>query len=373
MTRTVRTGLLSVIAWSLTAVSAAQAQTLPKAAEPPSQAAAAGGSASAPGPTVTGSNEVVATVTTQNRTDKVTKGEVLNYLSRNPLPAPEDRDAAYHVAVDVLINTALLNQYLARQNIPVPPAKVDEAIERMNQELKSQGQDLATTIKQSDTSMDEIRKVLETRIRWQELVNARATDAVLRKFLADHRDLFSGTQVRASHILLKCDPNDSAGEKEKVKQKLLGFRKDILESKITFAEAANKYSEDPATSGGAGGDLDYFTLNSGFLEEFANAAFKLRKGEISQPVETPFGWHLIQITDRKEGKLPDFEQNRLYILTAYGAELQKEILTAEKKTAKIEVKPMPKDLFPPEPPAGVGAAGGTTATPKDAATPAPKP
>src|SRR5262249_23274016 len=273
MTRTVRTGLLSLMVWGLMTVGAGQAQTLPKAAAPPSQAGAAG-------PAVAGLNDVVATVTTQNRTDKVTKGEVLNYLSRNPLPPPEDRDAAYHVAVDVLVNTALLNQFLARQNIPVPPAKVDEAIERMNQELKSQGQDLATTIRQNDTSMDEIRKVLENRLRWQEYVNSRATDAMLRKFLADHRDLFSGTQVRASHILLKCDPNASAAEKEKVKQKLLGIRNDILQSKITFAEAANKYSEDPATSGGAGGDLDYFTLNSGFLEEFANAAFKLRKGEI---------------------------------------------------------------------------------------------
>src|SRR5262249_9395568 len=112
------------------------------------------------------------------------------------------------------------------------------------------------------------------------------------------------------------------------------------------------------------------TLNSGFLEEFANAAFKLRKGEISQPVETPFGWHLIQITDRKEGKLPDFEQNRVYILTAYAADLQKEVLAAERTTAKIETKPMPKGIFPAEAPAGVG---GPAATPKDAAPPAPKP
>src|SRR5262249_7945871 len=110
MTRTVRTGLLSLIAWGLTAVSAGQAQTLPKAAEPPSQNAGTASAAGAAGPAVTGLNEVVATVTTQNRTDKVTKGEVLNYLSRNPLPAPEDRDAAYHVAADVLINTAMLNQ-----------------------------------------------------------------------------------------------------------------------------------------------------------------------------------------------------------------------------------------------------------------------
>jgi peptidyl-prolyl cis-trans isomerase C len=366
MTRTLRTGLLSLIAWSLTGLGAAQAQTLPKAAAPPSQAGAGG-------PAVAGLTDVVATVTTKTRTDKVTKGEVLNYLSRNPLPAPEDREPAYQVAVDVLVNTALLNQFLARQNVPVPPAKVDEAIERMKQELKAQGQDLATQISQSDTSMDEIHKALENRIRWQEFVNARATDAVLRKFLADHRDLFSGTQVRASHILLKVDPNASAADKEKVRQKLLGIRDDILHSKITFAEAANKYSEDPATAGGAGGDLDYFTLNSGFLEEFANAAFQLRKGEISQPVETPFGWHLIQITDRKEGKLPDFEQNRVYILNAYAADLQKVILAAERKTAKIEVKPMPKDLFPAEPPAAVGAAGGTAATPKDAATTTPKP
>ncbi|HZW32194.1 MAG TPA: peptidylprolyl isomerase [Isosphaeraceae bacterium] len=369
MSRSVGTSLLSLIAWGLTGMGAGQAQTLPKGVAPPGQAGATT-------PAIPGLNDVVATVTTQNRTDKVTKGEVLNYLSRNPLPAPEDRDAAYHVAVDVLINTALLNQYLARQNVPVPPAKVDEAIQRMEQQLKSQGQDLATTIRQSDTSMDEIRKVFENRIRWQEFVNSRATDAVLRKFLADHRDLFSGTQVRASHILLKCDPNASAAEKEKIKQKLLAIRTDIIHGKITFAEAANKYSEDPATSGGAGGDLDYFTLDSGFLEEFAHAAFRLRKGEISQPVETPLGWHLIQITDRKDGKLPDFEQYRMYILTQYGNELQKNILSAERKTAKIEVKPMPKDLFPPEQPAAAAvgaAAGGTTAAPKDAATPAPKP
>ena len=61
---------------------------------------------------------------------------------------------------------------------------------------------------------------------------------------------------------------------------------------MTFAQAANKYSEDPANSEGAGGDIGYFTLTSGVVEEFADAAFKLKKGEISDPVETVYGKHL---------------------------------------------------------------------------------
>ena len=96
---------------------------------------------------------------------------------------------------------------------------------------------------------------------------------------------------------------------------------------MSFAEAANKYSEDPANAGGAGGDLDYFTLSSGFIPEFTDVAFKLKKGSISDPVETPYGYHLIQVTDRKEGRPVDFEQNKPYILNVYAGELQKNLLT----------------------------------------------
>ena len=202
--------------------------------------------------------------------------------------------------------------------------------------------------------MDDIRKELENRIRWSEYVKAKATDAELRRYFAENRDLFSGTQVRASHILLKADPDAPAAEKEKVKQKLLAIKKQIESGKMTFAEAANKYSEDPANAGGAGGDLDYFTLSSGFIPEFTDVAFKLKKGSISDPVETPYGYHLIQVTDRKEGRPVDFEQNKPYIQNVYAGELQKNLLTAERKSAKIEVKPMPKDLFPNAPAANPG-------------------
>ena len=130
--------------------------------------------------------------------------------------------------------------------------------------------------------------------------------------------------------MIALEPNASEAEKEKARQKLASIKKEIEGGTISFASAANKYSEDPANAGGAGGDLDYFSLSSGMIEEFTDVAFKLKKGAISDPVETPFGFHLIQVTDRKEGKEPDFDQNKAYIFNQYAADLQKEIVTAEK-------------------------------------------
>ncbi len=300
---------------------------------------------------IPGANEIVATIADEDAKEQVTKGEVVNFLSRYPIPANENREQVYRDAVDSLINTKLLTIFLNRQRITVPASKVDEEMSRLEQQLKADGRDMATALLEDNTSLDTVRKELENRIRWSEYVKLKATDAELKRYVSANRDLFSGTQVRASHILLKVDPDAPAPEKEKIKQKLLTIKGQIDTNAVTFAQAANKYSEDPANAGGAGGDLDYFTLSSGFIPEFTDVAFRLKKGSISEPIETPYGYHLIQVTDRKEGRPVDFEQNKPYILNAYAGELQKNLLTEERKRAKIDVKPMPKDLFPPAPPA----------------------
>jgi len=317
-------------------------------AQAPAAGKAAGGQgqppAAAPAARPAILNQVLATV----NGEKITRGELINFLSRYQIPAG-DEATAYRDAVETLINTRLINQYLVRQRIPVTEEKVDQAIDVLKTQLSQEGSDLATEILRSGLSMDDVRKEYANRIRWVEFLNARATDAELKKFAASHKDLFNGTQVKASHILLKVDPQATPANKEKVRQKLLGIKKDIEGGKIAFAEAANKYSEDPANAEGAGGDVGYFGLASGFIEEFANAAFALKKGSISDPVETPYGFHLIQVTDRKEGAPYDFEKIKPHVKQAFAAELQKQVLVAQRKDAKIDIKPMPADLFPPAP------------------------
>jgi peptidyl-prolyl cis-trans isomerase C len=373
MPRRLRNALLFTTAMALTGVAGAFAQETQTnrapAAVPPVGAPATAGAGGIRGD-VPGQSDVLATVVDGTLTEMVTKGDLIRFLSRYQIPEDEDRQELYSAAIEKLINTKLLTMFLARQAIPISPEKIDEQIERLKQELKRDGQDLGTALVQNNISLDNIRKEYEGRVRWSEYMTKNATEAMLRRYASEHRDLFGGTQIRASHILIKVDPSAPAADKEAAKQKLAQIKKDIQNGTTTFAAAANKFSQDDANSAGAGGDLDYFTLTTGYVEEFTDVAFKLKKGVISDPVETPFGYHLILVTDRKEGKPLDFEQNKPYIAQEFGNELQKNVVNAERKRSKIDIKPMPKDLFPAPAAAAPSATGAETApAPKRTATP----
>jgi peptidyl-prolyl cis-trans isomerase C len=337
----------------------AQAQAPPATSKAAPPATAAGAAVGAAHPNL---DQVVATI----NGDRITRGDLINFLSRYPIPQA-DREQVYRDAVETLINTRLVGQFLARQKIPVPPGKVDEAIAQLERDLKSDGRELQSALRESRLTMEDLRREYVDRIAWVEFLTRKATDAELKKFAAAHKDLISGTQVKASHIYILVPDNATPAEKEKTRKKLLAIKQDIVDKKTSFAEAANKFSEDPANSKGEGGDIGYFGLGHGVVEEFASAAFAMKPGEISDPVETVHGLHLITVTDRKEGSPVDFEKQKPYILQVYAADLQKQILTMERKNAEqkhsLDIKPMPPDLFPP------GAAPESTPTPAPGAAP----
>ena len=91
-------------------------------------------------------------------------------------------------------------------------------------------------------------------------------------------------EVRASHILVKTRP-------EAVK-----LRKEIIKGEITFEDAAREYSLCP--SGQKGGDLGFFNRKQ-MVQAFSDTAFELKPGQISDPVGTQFGWHIIKTTAKR--------------------------------------------------------------------------
>src|SRR5581483_4572378 len=99
-------------------------------------------------------------------------------------------------------------------------------------------------------------------------------------------------QVRASHILLKTDGKDDAA----VKAKAMDIAKQA-KAGADFAELAKKYSEDDSNAKN-GGDLDYFARGR-MVPEFDQAVFAMTPGQISDPIKTQFGYHIIKLVDKK--------------------------------------------------------------------------
>jgi peptidyl-prolyl cis-trans isomerase D len=136
----------------------------------------------------------------------------------------------------------------------------------------------------------------------------KITEEQLKDYYEDHIDAFKEKkQVRARHILFRLSENASKEEEEKVREKALAVLKKAKEGE-NFADLAKKYSQDPGTKN-EGGDLGYFSSGQ-MVKPFEDAAFKLKKGEISGLVRTPFGYHIIKIEDVKEARTKSFEEVR---------------------------------------------------------------
>lgn len=143
--------------------------------------------------------------------------------------------------------------------------------------------------------------------RWVRYLAERITDDDVRKFFEQHKRDFDGTELRVSHILFKVDdstPAAPAAAIERAKQ----IRGEIVAGKLTFAGAAAKHSAGPSRD--RGGDLGYIQRRGPMAESFSRAAFALEPQAISEPVVSPFGVHLIQVTEVKPGKLLWTEASR---------------------------------------------------------------
>src|SRR5690606_2932015 len=115
---------------------------------------------------------------------------------------------------------------------------------------------------------------------------------------------------RASHILLSAARDAPAAEREKAKAAATALLAQLRQAPDSFAELARKSSQDDA-SAASGGDLGRFERNKGMDPAIAQAAFGLAKvGDMSEVVESDFGFHIVRLTEIKAAEVPPFEKMR---------------------------------------------------------------
>ncbi len=161
------------------------------------------------------------------------------------------------------------------------------------------------------------------------------------------------TEIHARHILV-----DSQAEAEAALKR--------IKAGEDFAKVAKEVSKDAAEDGG---DLGWFTKDR-MIPEFADAAFKLNAGDVSEPVKTQFGWHIIKVEGKRQTTFPPFDQVKGQVQTFVAQQAQAELIEQLHKDAKI-VRTASAPVAPATPGAPTGAPTPAQTTPAPAAAPTP--
>jgi peptidyl-prolyl cis-trans isomerase C len=162
--------------------------------------------------------------------------------------------------------------------------------------------------------------------------DALTDDAMHKVYDEAVKQIGEEKEVHARHILFRAPAGDEKASKEaedKIKAVIARLKKGE-----DFAKVAGEVTEDPSGKAN-GGDLGYFSKDQ-MVPEFSEAAFKLENGQISDPVKTQFGWHVIKVEDRRVKPAPKFEEVKPQIENFVVRKAQAEMVTKLRAEAKIE-------------------------------------
>jgi peptidyl-prolyl cis-trans isomerase C len=250
--------------------------------------------------------EVVARV----NGEAIDKGEfekaIQNVEGRAGGPVPADqRDRVYRGVLDQLISYRLLMQETKSRKIEVPDAEVDARIAQIKQQFPSEDEfkkqlaqrNMTVERLRADAKSDmQVAKMLEAEVNTKVTVQPAEVDT----FYQQNPDKFQQPErVRASHILIRTEENADAKAKEAAKAKAADLLKQVKAGK-DFAELAKQHSQDPG-SATKGGDLGFFQQGQ-MVGAFERTAFALKPGEVSDIVETPFGFHIIKMAEKQTAR-----------------------------------------------------------------------
>jgi peptidyl-prolyl cis-trans isomerase C len=256
-----------------------------------------------------------------------------------PVP-PNRRDEVYRAVLEQLVTyTALVHETKARK-IDVTPAEAKQVSDAKIAELRQQIPDpkaFNKALADRNMTLERLRADIRNdiainKMMQAEVANAPAvSDADVREFYDKNPNEFSG--LRASHILIR-----PSGFDEDSKKKAKAQAEDILKQARAggdFAELARKHSADGSAQ--QGGDLGFFTKGS-MVPAFADAAFALKPGEISNVVETQFGFHIIKAVERKDVPMEEATTKIREFLTAKRRDERQQAFVSEvKNRSRIEV------------------------------------
>jgi parvulin-like peptidyl-prolyl isomerase len=281
------------------------------------------------------------------------------FMTSKQIPAdalpPAERARGYRMVLEEMIKEKLIEKRAAA--VKVTDDEVTETFKKFTANLGPE-EEVKKQIEATGQTLASIRENIRASLQQDHWLDAEVdkaggvSDKDAETFYQKNTDKFlSPPKVRASHILLRVEA-DAKPEVVVEKQKAAQAIADRVKKGEDFAKLAQELSEDPSAKQNSG-DLDFFDKEQ-MVPEFSEAAFGMKKGDISDPVRSQFGYHVIKVTDRHDAETVPLEKVKPRLLTYLKG--QKVEALKQEIRAKADVK-----VTLPEPP------------PEPAAAPVPAP
>lgn len=214
-----------------------------------------------------------------------------------------------------MIDAEIINQEAKKEKIQVTDEEIDAEME--NYMAQYGGEEMfESVLQQSGLTKDDLKGDIIQYVQIEKLVDSRisVTDEEINEYFEENKEkLGQEEQVKASHILVE----DEKTAKDLKKQ---------LDDGADFAELAKEHSTDPGSAEN-GGELGFFGKGK-MVKEFEDVAFATKVGEISEPVKSEKGYHIIKVEEKKEAKEATLEEKKEEIKdTLYRNKVQTEYAT----------------------------------------------
>lgn len=303
--------------------------------------------------------------------------------------------------VERMVDDELVKQEIAKANITVTDDEVNKEFDTYKSRTPGGPENFTKFLERSGMSVDNIKADIKRRLALKKFLNKDGSlnvgDAEMQEYYKKNEKRFEVKErVKARHILIKMDKSADAAAQKEAKKQIDAIYKEARKKGTDFAELAKAKSQGP--SGPRGGDLGWFGRGK-MVKEFETTAFGMKAGEVSKPIKTQFGWHVMKVEEREAAGQKKFDDVKDDIKDKLEArqfrEARNKLLDRLRSEGKVEVlekieipasKPSSMGGLPggapggikinPKPafkmPKGVTPKGGAAPAPKKAAPPAPK-
>ncbi|TDL76693.1 foldase [Rhodococcus qingshengii] len=202
--------------------------------------------------------------------------------------------------VEQLIADKIVASEAKKQKITISDEELNKEVDKLKESYGGE-EGFEQVLASNNTTVDVLKEDLKNYLTMRKLIEPqiKITDEELKTYFDENKDsLGEAEQVKASHILIE----DESTAKE-IKQKLADG--------ADFAELAKEYSTDEGSKEN-GGELGFFPRGT-MVTEFEDVAFSLPINEISEPVKSDYGYHIIKVEEKKEAKEANFDESKAAI------------------------------------------------------------